>query len=55
MTITRSKQLEVQILDLGQKPYKEVWNLQKKMQLKRMAGEIGDVLILVEHDPVYTL
>ena len=55
MTITQSKQLEVQILDLGQKPYKEVWNLQKKIQLKRMNGDIGDVLILVEHDPVYTL
>ena len=55
MIITQSKQLEVQILDLGQKPYKDVWNLQKKMQLKRMNGDIGDVLILVEHDPVYTL
>ena len=30
-------------------------NLQKKMQLKRLNGDIGDVLILVEHDPVYTL
>tara|TARA_B100001109_G_scaffold242923_1_gene228270 strand:- start:340 stop:1005 length:666 start_codon:yes stop_codon:yes gene_type:complete len=55
MIITKSKQLEVQILDLGQKPYKDVWNLQKKMQLKRLNGDIGDVLILVEHDPVYTL
>ena len=55
MIITQPKQLEVQILDLGHKSYKEVWNLQKKMQLKRMHGEIGDVLILVEHDPVYTL
>ena len=55
MIITQSKQLELQILDLGQKPYKDVWNLQKKMQLKRLNGEIGDVLILVEHDPVYTL
>ena len=55
MIITQSKQLELQILDLGQKPYKDVWNLQKKMQLKRLNGDIGDVLILVEHDPVYTL
>ena len=55
MIITQPKQLELQILDLGRKSYKEVWNLQKKMQLKRMNGEIGDVLILVEHDPVYTL
>ena len=55
MIITQPNQLEFQILDLGHKSYKEVWNLQKKMQLKRMNGEIGDVLILVEHDPVYTL
>ena len=55
MIITQSKQLEVQILDLGRKSYKDVWNLQKKMQLKRLNGDIGDVLILVEHDPVYTL
>ena len=55
MTITQLKQLEVQVLDLGHKPYKDVWNLQKKMQLKRMNGDIEDVLILVEHDPVYTL
>ena len=55
MIITQLKQLEVQILDLGRKSYKDVWNLQKKMQLKRLNGDIGDVLILVEHDPVYTL
>ena len=55
MIITQSKQLEVQILDLGRKSYIDVWNLQKKMQLKRLNGDMGDVLILVEHDPVYTL
>ena len=55
MIITQSKQLEVQILDLGQKPFKDVWSLQKKMQLQRINNDIGDVLILVEHDPVYTL
>ena len=55
MTMTHSKQLEIQILDLGQKPFKDVWSLQKKMQLQRINNDIGDVLILVEHDPVYTL
>tara|TARA_B100001113_G_scaffold334181_1_gene312633 strand:+ start:840 stop:1487 length:648 start_codon:yes stop_codon:yes gene_type:complete len=55
MTMAQSKQIEVQILDLGKKPFKEVWNYQKKMQLKRMNCDIDDVLILVEHDPVYTL
>ena len=55
MTIAQSKHIKVQILDLGKKPFKEVWNYQKKMQLKRMNRDIDDVLILVEHNPVYTL
>ena len=55
MIMNQSKQIEFQILDLGLKSYEEVWNLQKKMQLKRINGDVGDVLILVEHNPVYTL
>lgn len=43
------------VKDLGLKPYKEVWDLQKEMQQQRIHGEIEDTLILVEHDPVYTL
>ena len=49
------KEVKVNAMSLGKMPYGEVWNLQKKMQIKRMAGEIDDLLILVEHDPVYTL
>lgn len=55
MIMNQSKQIELQILDLGRKSYEEVWVLQKKMQLKRINGDVGDVLILVEHNPVYTL
>jgi len=55
MIMNQSKKIEFQILDLGRKSYEEVWILQKKMQLKRINGDIGDVLILVEHNPVYTL
>jgi len=55
MIMTQSKQIELQILDLGRKSYEEVWILQKKMQLQRINGDVGDVLILVEHNPVYTL
>ncbi|HMA63524.1 MAG TPA: lipoyl(octanoyl) transferase LipB [bacterium] len=46
---------ELLILDLGKKDYKETWDLQKELQKKRIDGEINDVLILVEHSPVYTL
>jgi len=44
----------INTIDLGQKPFKEVWELQKKYQKERIDGEIDDILILVEHDPVYT-
>ena len=55
MIIDDVKEVKVNTMNLGKKSYGEVWNLQKKMQIKRMAGEIDDLLILVEHDPVYTL
>ena len=43
------------ILDLGLSDYNETWKLQKKLQSKRILGEIEDHLILVEHPPVFTL
>ena len=55
MIIDDVKEVKVNIMNLGKRSYGEVWSLQKKMQIKRMAGEIDDLLILVEHDPVYTL
>ena len=55
MIIDEVKKGRVKTMDLGQRAYEEVWDLQKEMQSKRMAGEIDDLLILVEHNPVYTL
>ena len=55
MIIDDVKEVKVNIMNLGKRSYGEVWSLQKKMQIRRMAGEIDDLLILVEHDPVYTL
>ena len=46
---------QILVKNIGQKSYKDVWDLQKEMQQKRIKGEIEDTLILVEHDPVYTL
>ena len=45
----------INILDLGFRAYKEVWDLQKELVKKRQNGQINDTLILVEHEPVYTL
>ena len=36
-------------------PYAEAWTLQKQLQEERIAGRQRDVLLLLEHSPVYTL
>lgn len=36
-------------------PYAEAWSLQKRLQEERIAERRGDVLLLLEHSPVYTL
>ena len=46
---------KILIQDLGFKEYKSVLSLQKKLQKQRIAGNTQDTLILVEHEPVYTL
>ncbi|MEA1964475.1 MAG: lipoyl(octanoyl) transferase LipB [Candidatus Aerophobetes bacterium] len=46
---------ECWILNLGLRDYSGVYNLQKKLVNKRMKGEIPDVLILNEHNPVFTI
>jgi lipoyl(octanoyl) transferase len=40
---------------LGRIGYREAWQLQKELLEQRAAGEIGDRLLLLEHDPVLTL
>jgi lipoyl(octanoyl) transferase len=40
---------------LGRIGYREAWQLQKDLVDRRVAGEIGDRLLLLEHDPVLTL
>ena len=41
--------------DLGIRSFQEVWDLQKDFQKKRIEKRLDDTLILVEHEPVYTL
>jgi lipoate-protein ligase B len=46
----------LRVEDLGLRPYDEVLELQRELRRRRIAGEIGeDVLLLVEHPPVITL
>jgi lipoyl(octanoyl) transferase len=50
--MNRRGDLDVQWL--GRRRYAEVWDMQKRLLEQRIAGEIGDTLLLVEHEPVYT-
>src|SRR5438132_612668 len=43
------------LLDLGRKPYREVWELQKALVDRRAEDKIPDGLMLVEHNPVATV
>ncbi len=43
------------LLDLGQREYAEVWELQRKLVDLRARKQIPDSLILVEHPHVFTV
>ena len=38
----------------GLTPYEDAWEIQRQTHARRLAGEIPDTLILLEHPPVYT-
>lgn len=40
---------------LGRRSYEEVYALQQELLERRLAGEIRDTLVLVEHEPVVTV
>lgn len=41
--------------DIDNIDYKEAWNLQKEIFSRRVSGEVGDYLFLLEHPNTYTL
>ncbi len=45
----------IEIQDLGRIDYQSAWDLQKDIQSQVIAGNHDDVLLLAEHEPVYTL
>lgn len=47
--------MSIAIQDLGFRNYKATWDFQKHLQEEVIAGNSDDTLLLVEHDPVYTL
>lgn len=46
---------ELIVLEIGRQPYRPVWEFQKTLHALRLQKKIPDVLILLEHDPVYTI
>ncbi len=42
------------LIKKGLVPYEEAWDYQRQIHASRLAGEIPDTLILLEHPPVYT-
>ncbi len=45
---------ELWICHLGTVPYREATALQEDLRERRLAGEVPDMLLLLEHPPVYT-
>src|SRR5689334_7429406 len=45
---------EVLVMRCGLVPYEEAREAQKRIEAARLAGEVPDVLLLLEHPPVYT-
>ena len=45
---------EIQYYWLGLQSYQPIWELQKQIHAKRVAGEIPNTVLLLEHEHVYT-
>jgi lipoyl(octanoyl) transferase len=45
----------VRLVDLGRRPYREVWALQRSLHAAVAEGREPDTWLVVEHDPVITL
>jgi lipoyl(octanoyl) transferase len=45
---------EILVVRCGTVPYEEARELQRRVAARRQRGEVGDVLLLLEHSPVYT-
>ena len=53
--MSRTATDELWVARLGQVPYAEAVAIQQRLRAARQAGELPDVLLLLEHPPVYTL
>jgi lipoyl(octanoyl) transferase len=52
--VRRSRRSELWVCHLGVIPYREAMALQEGVRARRQAGDLPDVLLMLEHEPVYT-
>ncbi|TYP88417.1 lipoyl(octanoyl) transferase LipB [Blastococcus xanthinilyticus] len=45
---------ELRVVRAGTVPYEEAWETQRELHAQRVAGEIPDTMLLLEHPSVYT-
>ena len=45
----------IDVVHLGRTDYKACWDLQRQLFALRATGQVGDLLLLTEHDHVYTI
>lgn len=50
----RASSEPLEVRNLGRMDYQEAWDYQAALAKQRAAGEVGDVILLVEHPNVYT-
>ncbi|MFH1003003.1 MAG: lipoyl(octanoyl) transferase LipB [Chloroflexota bacterium] len=43
------------VYDLGRAGYRQTWQLQQRLAVARIEGKVADLLLLVEHPPVFTV
>lgn len=43
------------VLDWGLTRYEDAWRRQDALVAQRLAGDVGDTLVLTEHEPVFTI
>jgi lipoate-protein ligase B len=46
---------EIQVIQAGRQEYRACWELQQRLAAARRAGQVPDLLLLVEHPPTYTI
>lgn len=51
---TPTRRQEIWVCHLGTVPYRDALAMQSAIRARRQAGELPDVLLLLEHPPVYT-